>query len=649
MRILTLLTVLAGLMLPAALLQAQQTPFLNHYAWNPRLFNPASQGGANGGEIALVYRNQFTQLEASVRPSSYLLHVDASAFLPERIGFAVQLLGDKAHLLNRFQLSGFFGYHLIQSNQIRLSLGAAVGYLNQNFDFDGVRVSNIQDLDIFDNRLNTGRFDGGPGLAFEYRLDNGSFFALDAAASQLFSSDITIRKSSATNANGVVYDMIPHLLANGRFRFQAGGFALEPNVIFRALSGDRPLKAGVLDFNLNAYFLKNNRLMVGAGTRTGTGGFHLQVGVAPTVDTRINFSGELHPALGTTFEIGAGYTFSRRKENPDLLQGPYKEAKALSNGLDFRISSVKTQQDAIGNAISASASAESLKQRELASGQCAALLEQTEREINNMLTVVKALEAKRLEAEKIMRNAEIESEKISDESRSNLAAIVELKRQATLNLDELGVRQRDLLQKCTALKPEINELACIQSGDDACVRELFSTRLHNLPGNPPDMFPIQTITTPGRTSLILRFPNDEEAYALTTGARNLATNIFTVIEEVKQQGLRLAWIDLVTELQEDESTIDYKPGLLYAGDLDTEMTAYTLVDNKSGKSIDRQLAPDNFTELSLEQIGALKLATLRSYFIKLGIPANQISLTVRFNHPENIYREETRTVVKISY
>lgn len=387
--------------------------------------------------------------------------------------------------------------------------------------------------------------------------------------------------------------------------------------------------------------------MVGAGARTGTNGFHLQVGVAPSVDTRINFSGELHPSLGTTFEIGAAYTFNRRKENPGLLQNPYKEAKALSNGLDFRLSSVKTQQDAIGNAIASSATVENIRQRSMASDQCAALLEQTEREIGNMRPTVDALEAKRLEAEKIIRNAEIQSEKISEESLNNLTAIVELKQQAVRNLDELAARQRDLLQKCTALKPVINELSCIRGGDDACVRELFANRLQNMPGNPDNLFPLQTNTTPGRANLTLRFPNDDEAYALTTGIRNLATNVSTLLDEIKQQGLRLDGIDLITELQEDESTIDYKPGLLYAGDLENDLADYTLIDNKSGKRANRQLTPDPFTELTLEQIGALKLATLRSYLIKLGIPANRISITVRFNHPENIYREETRMVVKV--
>ncbi len=46
----------------AAGLPAQQTAFLNQYSWNPRLFNPANQGGAEGGEIAVAYRSQFQEL-----------------------------------------------------------------------------------------------------------------------------------------------------------------------------------------------------------------------------------------------------------------------------------------------------------------------------------------------------------------------------------------------------------------------------------------------------------------------------------------------------------------------------------------------------------------------------------------------------------
>lgn len=647
MRKTTLLPMLFGLIAMATLLPAQQTPFLNHYTWDTRLFNPANQGGAAGGGIALVYRNQFQQLEASIRPSSYLLHVDFSSFLHKRIGLSVQLLGDKAHLLNRFQLSGFFGYHLIQNDQIHLALGVSVGYLSQNFDFDGVRVSNLQDLGLFDNRVSAARFDGGPGLTFEYLLPGGSFFALDAAATQLFSSDLTIRDADGSTTNAVVYDMMPHLLANARFRFQASGFALEPNVVFRAIGGPRPLKAGVFDFNLNTYFLKNNRLMAGVGMRSDGGGFHLQIGVAPARNTRINFSAEMHPSLGATYEVGASYTFDRRQPKPDLLQQPYREVKELSNVLDFRASTLRTQQDAIGNAITSSAAAQSLRQRSTAADQCTALLAQTEREISGLRAVLNSLEAKQLEAKKIVRNAEIQAEEITEETRSNQAAIEEFGRLAARQLEDLNTRQSELAQKCTALRPEINEFACIRAGDAACIQDLFAARLQKQSGNPPDMFPLQINTAPGSTTLTYRFPDDEEAYALSAGIRNLATNLATQIEEMEQQGVLLDALEVITELQEDQSTLDYKPGLIYAADLENEKPTYTLVDNKSGEHIERQLAVTDYSEVSLEQIGALKMATLRQYLVKLGLPANRISLTVRYNHPENTYREETQIVLTL--
>lgn len=644
MRIFTLLPILL-LWTLAWGLQAQQTPYLSHYGWNPRLFNPAAQGSGNTGELALIYRNQFSQLDASVRPNTYLVHADISSFLNDRIGLAVQLLGDKSHLLNRFQIGGFFSYHLIQNDRLRLSLGAFLGYINQNFDFNGVRVSDLQDISLFDNRVNAGRLDGGPGLAFEYRLPGGSFFALDAAASQLFSSDIRIRESGATT--GAVYDLVPHVLANGRFRFQLAGLSLEPNVIFRAIGGDRSLPAGVFDFNLNTYFLKDNRLMVGGGIRTGTGGFHLQVGVAPARNTRINLSGELHPSLGATFEVGASYTFDRNREKPNLVQGPYQKAKEIANGFNFRVSSIKTEQDAIGNAITGSAGMTNLRQRTTASDQCAALLAQTERSIQEVRSTIGLLEAQYREAEKIVRNAEVEARDISEDTRNDLTAIAALQTAAENELNALLARQLDLSQKCTALRPEINELNCIRSGDAACIEELFAARLQQQSGNPAELFPLQINASAGSVSLGYRFPNDEEAYTLPPAVRNLATNLATQVNELAQQGIRLEAIQLITELQEDESTLQYNPGTTYAGDLENELPVYALIDNKTGARSERQVSADVFTQLSLEQIGALKLASLKSYLVKMGIPADKISLTLRYNHPENTYREETRIVLRL--
>ncbi|MFN0016118.1 MAG: PorP/SprF family type IX secretion system membrane protein, partial [Saprospiraceae bacterium] len=257
---------------------AQQTPFLSQYVWNPRLFNPASQGGANGeGQVAVGYRMQFLELEASARPNTYLLHADLSGVLPEKIGLALQILGDKTHILSHTSVGGFFGYHLIRQPRLRFSLGATASVRFQRFDFTNKRIADAADLANFGSEISNTRFDGGPGLAFEYRTKNGSILALDAAAAQLFTDEIPISTSNSTDAT--VYATVPHLLANLRFRYQFSGFALEPAVTLRAISGERRQTAGMFDLNLNAHFLENDLLSAGVGYRTDQGGPHIQIGV----------------------------------------------------------------------------------------------------------------------------------------------------------------------------------------------------------------------------------------------------------------------------------------------------------------------------------------------------------------------------------
>lgn len=68
MRAFQYLPILVLLLFGLSSLQAQQTPFLNYYTWNPRLFNPAAQGFNQDGEITAVYRSQFQNLEARRPP-----------------------------------------------------------------------------------------------------------------------------------------------------------------------------------------------------------------------------------------------------------------------------------------------------------------------------------------------------------------------------------------------------------------------------------------------------------------------------------------------------------------------------------------------------------------------------------------------------
>jgi type IX secretion system PorP/SprF family membrane protein len=638
---------------------AQQVPFLNQYAWNPNLFNPAAQGSAGEGQITAVYRSQFQNLEASVRPTTYLVHADLSPLVHERIGLAAQVMGDKTHLLSRFQFSGFFGYHLIKTAHLRFSLGAAAGIRTQRLDFTGRRVADVLDLAVFNEEINATRFDGGPGLALEYQTSSGSVFALDATAAQIFSSDIRIQ--GAGNA-AATYDLVPHLLLNARYRYQGTGFALEPTIAFRALAGGYSLQSGLFDANLNAYFLKRDLLMAGVGLRTDQGGVRFQLGVRPTPSIRLLASAELHSALGTTFEVGASYFFGKNRPEPapepafappiapapseNLVQTEYDEIRALAQMVEQAAANVRDRQSTIGTAIVNNASMRDLQKQTAAADSCAALLTQAETDIRQIRQNANGIKVKRLQADQVVRNATARGAQISDETRATLLAISELTAEATGQLSELEMEQKNLLEKCGALRPQRNEAGCIRANDADCVQELFAASLRQTLGLPANLFPLRTFVAQEAAAITYHYADDDESYSISPELLALARHITAQIRQVEQQGARLDQINLFTELQEDKNTLGYQLGLQYDGLLGNNPIAYSLVDNETGASVSQSLSLTAGSPVNLETLGALKVAALRAFLIRQGIAASRITLQVRFNHTENIYREETKIMVK---
>lgn len=640
---------------------AQQVPFLNQYAWNPRLFNPAAQGADGEGQITAVYRTQFQNLDAAIRPNTYLLHADLSPLVHERIGIGVQVLGDKTHLLNRFQFSGFFGYHLVKTPSLRFSLGAAAGVRTQNLDFTGRRVADVLDLATFQDDISSTRFDGGPGLSFEYRLRNGSALALDAAATQVFSGDVRI-PGTGNDTEAAAYRLVPHILVNARYRYQGAGFAVEPTVAYRAIAGGQSLRAGQFDLNLNAYFLKNDLLLAGVGLRTDQGGVRFQLGVAPMPAVRLIASAELHSALGATYEVGASYIFGKKRAVPDpleisapplaparaenLVQSEHDDIRALAASIEVPLAAVRDRQVAAETTIAAGDASRNPLQQTAAADSCAALLLQSDADLRQISQTANAINIKRLQAEQVVRTAASRGAQVSDETRSTLLAIGEMHAEAQGQLEALQSAQKNLLERCAAVRPQRNEASCIRAGDTDCVQELFAANLRQTPGLPDNLFPLRTFTFPGAAALTYHYPDDNESFALTPELAALALHLAAQIKQVEQQGVRLESISLVTELQEDKNTLGYQLGLVYDGSLGNLPIAYNLVDNETATVANQSLALAAGSPVNLEALGVLKLAALRAFLVRQGIPAGRIILQVRFNHSANIYREETKAIVK---
>jgi len=638
---------------------AQQTPFLSQYVWNPRLFNPAGQGYSGDGQIAAVYRMQFQELDASVRPNTYLLHADVSAFLPKRIGAAIQVMNDKTHILSHLQFSGFFGYHLIHETNLRFSLGAAASLRTQRFDFTNKRLADAVDLAVFNSEMSGMRFDGGPGLAFEYRAGNGSVVSFDAAATQLFSSDITV--ANAAGGNVAVYRTVPHILANARYRYQGSGFALEPAITFRALTGDQTRSTGLFDLNLNAHFLSNDLVTAGVGYRTDQGGIHFQLGIRPTAALRLLAAAELHTQLGTGYEIGASYSFGRptRVSKPaspasvapaisrNLLEKEHVEIQAAAKNMEENMAAVRERQETATTTIAAGAAARTDAQKAVVSDSCTVQLTDAENILRMIRQSANVVNIKRLQAEHAVRTAAANGASVSAETQATLQGIIERSAELASQLEALEANQKNLQERCSGIRPKRSEVACIRNGDTNCVREMFAASLSQVGGLPNNLSPLRCFVFPGAATVTYHYPDDEESYTLTPDRAALASHIAGRVGSLEQQGARLENITLVTELQEDKSTLAYQLGLQYDGTFGNAPIQYTIVDNDSAASSTQTLTLETGRQVSLEALGVLKLEAIRASLIQGGIPASRIFLQVRYNHSTNIYREETKVVLKL--
>ena len=623
------------------------------------MFNPAGQGFSGDGQIAAAYRVQFQELDASIRPTTYLVHADLSAFLPKRIGGAIQVIRDKTHILSHIQFSGFFGYHLIQEPNLRFSLGAAAGLRTQSFDLTDRRLADAIDLAVFNTEMSDTRFDGGPGLAFEYRTGNGSVISLDAAATQLFSSEIPVAKTAGSNE--AVYRTVPHVLVNARYRYQGSGFALEPAVTFRALTGAQTRKTGLFDLNLNAHFLKNDLVTAGIGFRTDQGGVHFQLGIRPTPMLQLLAAAELHTQLGVGYEVGASYTFGRqaRMSRPatpasvapafskNMLENESAEIQALAKTMEESMAVVRERQEAATSMISAGMAARNDSQKAVASDSCTQQLTDAENTLRSIRQSANVVNVKRMQAEQAVHTATTNGAQISAESRGTLQSIIERNAELISQLEALETNQKSLHERCSSIRPKRNEVGCIRNGDTNCVREMFAASLSQVSGLPNNLSPLRCFVFPGAATVTYHYPDDEESYTLTPDRAALAEHIASRVGALEQQGARLENITLVTELQEDKSTLAYQLGLQYNGAFGNTPIQYTIVDNDSASSSTLALVLETGGQVSLEALGVLKLEAIRASLIQKGIPANRILQQVRYNHGTNNYREETKIVLKL--
>ncbi len=153
--------------------QAQQFPLLNHYVYNPYLYNPARTGQNDFGTASFHFKKQWTDLPSS--PFSGIVSLE-SPIATEKLGnmgLGGMFYVDQAHLTTNMGGMGSYAYHIPfqKSADFKhgLSAGLSLGFVHQRFNYPDAVVDNPDDPQLLPSESTGTTFDFSAGLDYQWR------------------------------------------------------------------------------------------------------------------------------------------------------------------------------------------------------------------------------------------------------------------------------------------------------------------------------------------------------------------------------------------------------------------------------------------------------------------------------------------------
>lgn len=157
---LLLLSLTFGL-LGSSTAKAQLNPLSSQYFLNQYQANPAFAGIADGLNVNLNYRKQWSNIPGS--PSTQSITAD---YKMNKVGLGINVYNEKAGSLQRTKAVATYAYHLpLNNDSQKLNFGASVGIMNESVDYSDVN-GDASDPSIAQFNNKGSLFDGDFGMSY---------------------------------------------------------------------------------------------------------------------------------------------------------------------------------------------------------------------------------------------------------------------------------------------------------------------------------------------------------------------------------------------------------------------------------------------------------------------------------------------------
>ncbi len=214
---------------------AQQDAQASMYFFNPLQFNSAYAGSREAITVTAVTRAQWIGWDGA--PKTQFLSVHAPV-LRKRIAVGATINYDQIGARSGFDAMAHFAYHMqLNKKDLKLSFGASAGIQQAQFNFSGLNVTDLGDLNYQQsNSVVNSNF--GLGLY----LYNRKFYA-GASIPRL------LKRSFGSPTDNSFYQRHFNLMAGYVFEYNSV-VDIKPSVLFKSTAN----APAVLDLNLSAQF-----------------------------------------------------------------------------------------------------------------------------------------------------------------------------------------------------------------------------------------------------------------------------------------------------------------------------------------------------------------------------------------------------------
>lgn len=248
-KILNILILLIGF----AGIKAQQTPLFTQYMFNPLVYNPAVAGTNNYYQIRMNGRLQWVGFNGA--PTTYCLSVyGPQASKKYDMGYGGYVMEDVTGPTSNLSFMGTYGYNIALNDEIRMSMGLALGMLQKKIDGTQTKMFDQNDPTFNPTMISTAYAPDGNIGAYVY----SSNFNVGLAATQLFNNSVKF------SGQGVLDKLRTHFNLTGSYKYYIDrDFAVEPSLLIQAVD------PAPIQINLSARAIYKTMVWLGLAYRSG--------------------------------------------------------------------------------------------------------------------------------------------------------------------------------------------------------------------------------------------------------------------------------------------------------------------------------------------------------------------------------------------